>query len=107
MSAEGASATGLRPPEGKGEAGIWRMRPDSELISKTFTSPYWLGPAARALVTYTKSTVSVPLRKLQADRNPDASRLTAETSTSWLDLFNFMRIFHQRTRTSALKIQVW
>jgi hypothetical protein len=32
-----------------------------------------------------------------------ASRLTAETSTSWLDLFNFMRIFHRRAKTGALK----
>jgi hypothetical protein len=26
-----------------------------------------------------------------------ASRLAAPTSTSWLDLFNFMRIFHSRS----------
>jgi hypothetical protein len=44
------------------------------------------------LATKTKSTVSVP----QAVTSPATSRLAAETSSSWLDLLNFMRIFRQR-----------
>jgi hypothetical protein len=36
---------------------------------------------------------------LQAVISPAAKRLTAETSSSCLDLLNFMRIFHQPART--------
>ena len=44
--------------------------------------------------------VSVP----QAVINPATRRLIAETSSNWLDLFNFMRIFRQRAKTQARKI---
>jgi hypothetical protein len=50
-----------------------------------------------ALATKTKSVVSVP----HAEIRPAARRLTAETSSKWLDLLNFMRIFRQRTLGSG------
>ena len=52
-------------------------------------------PAACALVTKTKSTVSVS----QAVSIVAAARLATATSASWLGLLNFMRIFHQGTLT--------
>jgi hypothetical protein len=58
----------------------------------TSISPALLVPAALALETKTKSTVRLP----QAVTSPATSRLAAETSISWLDLLNFMRIFRQR-----------
>src|ERR1035437_6491152 len=52
-------------------------------------SPQLLGPAALELATKTKSTVRVA----QAVISPATRMLAAETSSSWLDLLNFMRIF--------------
>ena len=100
-----ASATGLRPPEGKGEVGIWRMAPDSELISKTSIWPFrLLVEMALELATKTKSVVFEP----QAASNPAAPRLTAEANSNWLDLLNFMRIFRPQAVTYGLyKNQVW
>jgi hypothetical protein len=58
-----------------------------------------LAPAALVLATKTKSTVSVS----QAVMSEAATRLAAATSTSWLDLENFMRIFRQRGHPWPLK----
>jgi len=49
------------------------------------------------LVTKTKSTVSVP----HAVISQAARRLAAETSISWLDLLNFMRIFRKGAGKSS------
>jgi hypothetical protein len=49
------------------------------------------------LVTKTKSVVSVA----QAVTSPAARRLAAAASRSWLDLFNFMRIFRQGAARSG------
>jgi hypothetical protein len=54
------------------------------------------------LVTKTKSVVSVE----QAVTSPAISRLDTETSSSWLDLLNFMRIFRQGAELSGPKIRV-
>jgi hypothetical protein len=43
--------------------------------------------------------VSVP----QAVTSPATRRLAAETSSSWLDLLNFMRIFRQRAEIASPK----
>jgi hypothetical protein len=51
------------------------------------------------LVTKTKSTVSVP----QAVTSEATRRLAAETSRSWPDLLNFMRIFRQRAEIACPK----
>jgi hypothetical protein len=52
-----------------------------------------LVPAALALATKTKSTVNVCVNWEQAVNSDAASRLAAETSINWLDLWSFMRIF--------------
>src|SRR5580658_7894524 len=81
-SGDTASVIGFLPPEGKGEVGILRRTPDSELTSYTSICP----GLPTVVGTYKKPTVRV----LQAVNKVATESAMAETSTTWPTLPNFM-----------------
>ena len=75
-------------PNNYGEVDVFEVNSESGFMRQIPTSPFPSGGRN-------------PVAELQAVISTAARRLAAETSRSWLDLLNFMRIFRQWAKSSG------